>query len=85
METPGDVHIYLTASEIERLTGRKYGKYQRQVLAERGWTFEVDADGRPLVLRQLHDARLGAKTSTAKRARGPRLEGLSSRCGGGPK
>ena len=77
--------IYLTTDELERLTGRKYAKVQRQVLAERGWKFEVDADGRPLVLRQLHDERLGAKTSTAKRVRGPRLEGLSSRSGRGPK
>lgn len=80
-----DTETYLTEDEIARLTGRKYAKLQRQVLADRGWKFEVDADGRPLVLRQLHDERLGAKTSTAKRARGPRLEGLSSRRGAGPK
>lgn len=72
--------IYLTPTEIERLTGRKYSKYQRQVLAERGWKFEVDADGRPLILRQLHDERLGAKTvNAANRRRGVRIEGLSSR------
>jgi len=80
LQTDRYTDIYLTPSEIERLTGRKYSKYQRQVLAERGWKFEVDADGRPLILRQLHDERLGAKTETsAARRRGPRLEGLSSR------
>lgn len=73
-----DAETYLTENEIARLTGRRYAKYQRQSLAERGWKFEVDADGRPLVLRQQHDERLGAKTSTARRAR-PRLDGLSSR------
>lgn len=80
-----DAETYLTEDEIARLTGRRYPKYQRKVLAEGQWKFEVDADGRPLVLRQLHDERLGAKMSTAKRARGPRLEGLNSRRGRGPK
>ncbi len=78
VQTDRYIDIYLTPSEIERLTGRKYAKVQRKVLAARGWKFELDADGRPLLLRELHDQRLGVRASTAKRARGPRLEGLSS-------
>lgn len=72
-----DENTYLTKAEIRRLTGRKYAKAQCRVLAERKWTFEPDGDGHPLILRSVHDARLGEKRQ--QKPRGPRLEGLSSR------
>ena len=69
---------YLTEAEIRALTGRKYPKVQARILAELGWTFQPDGDGRPLVLRAYHDARLGMAPKTARR-RAPRLEGLARR------
>lgn len=67
---------YLSADELERLTGKKYGKAQCKVLAARGWVFEPGDDGRPIVLRAYHDQRLGLK-GPAKRRR-PRLDGLAA-------
>lgn len=69
---------YLTEAEIGRLTRRKYAKVQAKVLAERGWLFTLDGDGRPLVLRAYHDQQLGLAPTLA-RARRPRLAGLSHR------
>jgi len=70
-----DENTYLTEAEIQRLTGRRYPKVQAKVLAENGWTISLDADGRPLVLRAAHDARMGMPQKAARR--GPRLEGLA--------
>lgn len=73
-----DADTYLTEAEIARLTGKVYPKVQAKVLAERGWTFEFDGDGLPLVLRAYHDRRMGMAPQTT-RARRPRLAGLSRR------
>jgi hypothetical protein len=67
--------LYLTPAEIERLTGRVYGAAQCKVLAERGWKFEPDANGAPVVLRAYHDMRMGMTPATKRR--GPRLQGLA--------
>lgn len=67
---------YLRPDELERLTGRKYGKAQAKKLAVLGWTFEMSGDGKVLVLRAYHDQRMGLK-SPAKRRR-PRLDGLAA-------
>lgn len=72
-----DENTYLSKAEIRRLTARKYKKAQCRILAERGWKFEPDGDGHPLVLRTVHDARFGEKSIAPRRR--PRLEGLSSR------
>jgi len=71
-----DADTYLTELEIERLTGRKYAKAQARVLADRKWAFELDGDGKALVLRAYHDQRLGLNRP-AKRRR-PRLTGLAA-------
>ena len=73
-----DADTYLTEAEIERLTGRQYAKVQAKVLADRGWTFEPDGDGKPLVLRAYHDRRMGMVQETPRQRR-PRLVGLSHR------
>lgn len=67
---------YLSAAELERLTGKKYGKAQCKALAERGWVFEPGSDGKPLVLRAYHDARLGMGKPVKRRR--PRLTGLAA-------
>jgi len=71
-----DEETYLSDSEIRRLTRRSYAKAQCKMLGELGWPFQPDGEGRPLVLRAVHDERMGLKPS-AKRRR-PRLEGLSA-------
>lgn len=67
---------YLEPDEIETLTGRKYPGPQCRVLAERGWKFFPDADGRPQVLRAYHDQMMGLTPKQPPR-RGPRLAGLA--------
>jgi hypothetical protein len=73
-----DADTYLSELEIARLTGKKYPKVQARALADRGWTFVLDGDGLPLVLRAYHDARLGIDPKPT-RPRQPRLEGLARR------
>lgn len=67
---------YLTDDELVRLTGKKYGKAQRKFLAEHGWVFETDGNGRTLVLRAYHDQRMGLGKPAARRR--PRLTGLAA-------
>ena len=43
--------MFLTATELEDLTGYKTGKRQCRWLAEQGYSFDVRADGRPAVSR----------------------------------
>lgn len=66
---------YLTEAEVRRLTGRVYPSRQRVALAREKWSFAVDADGRPLVLRVYHDERMGVKPVRRKSVR---VEGLAS-------
>lgn len=78
---PRDADTYLSEAEIERLTGRHYPKVQCRVLAAGDWPFSVDADGRPLVLRAVHDKRMGLDLDSAAgraRKRRPRLAGLAA-------
>jgi len=51
--------MLMTDSEITEVTGRQRPKAQIRWLKARGWPFEVDADGRPKVLRSVMVARLG--------------------------
>jgi hypothetical protein len=71
-----DADTYLTEAEIRHLTKRKYAKAQCKVLADRGWAFEVDGNGYPVVLRAFHDQKLGLKEPSKRRR--PRLSGLSA-------
>ena len=67
---------YLTEAEIERLTGRTSPAAQCRRLVAIEMPFIPDADGRPLVLRAVHDQRAGLKRE--KVPRGPRLAGLAA-------
>jgi len=71
-----DEDTYLSADEIRRITRRTYAKAQCKMLSELGWPFQPDGEGRPLVLRAVHDERMGLKSTTKRRR--PRLEGLSA-------
>lgn len=75
-EVMRDADTYLSEAEIERLSGKKYPKVQAKVLAARGWTLELDGDGKVLILRAYHDQRLGLKMPSNKRR--PRLENLAA-------
>jgi hypothetical protein len=73
-----DEETYLTDVELVRITKKHYAKAQCRVLAELRppLPFQPGGDGRPLVLRAVHDAWLGLKPASKRRR--PRLEGLSA-------
>ncbi len=60
--------LFLTSDEICELTGRKLRSAQLRWLMDRGWIFETNAAGKPLVLRSYVDRRLGGapKGTTGK-------------------
>ena len=49
--------MFLTADDIEELTGYKLPAKQRQWLAANGYSFDVRADGRPVVSRAYYESR----------------------------
>lgn len=58
---------FLTNEEIYRLTGTRNRELQLDYLASRGWLFDTDRTGRPIVAREYFRARLvggGAKNSS---------------------
>ena len=58
---------FLTEEELRELTGRALRKRQREWLQTEGWTFTVNANGRPIVSRAHMEAMLGgsnAETAT---------------------
>ena len=55
--------IFLSESEIRELTGRVRQADQRRWLRERGWMFEENANGRPIVLRTYAETRLGGEAA----------------------
>ena len=58
---------FLTAEEMRDLTGRALHKRQREWLQAEGWTFTVNAAGRPIVSRAHMETMLGgAKNDTAE-------------------
>lgn len=69
---------FLTAEELQELTGRVLYKRQREWLQAQGWTFTVNANGRPIVSRAHMEAMLGgAKIEQPKeRAYRPNLEAI---------
>jgi len=62
--------MFLTTDELEDLTGYKRRSSQREWLRARAYPFELDAWGRPKVLRSHVEQRLGG---TIDRPREPRL------------
>ena len=55
----------LTADEVSDITGRKTFGKQIEWLRHRGWIFEINAAGRPIVGRYYLRAKLGGNTPTA--------------------
>jgi hypothetical protein len=51
--------MFLTADELRTMTGYKRPADQSRWLSSRGWMFEHDAAGRPIVLRTYAEHRLG--------------------------
>jgi hypothetical protein len=58
--------VFLSASELVDLTGLKRKKAQAAWLREQGYLVELDARGRPKVLRAVVEARLGAVVTQQK-------------------
>lgn len=68
---------FLTDAEVVRLTGSPRRTRQTEWLADHGYEFEINAAGRPIVLRSVVLARLGQK-SEKKKEPAPRWEALRS-------
>ena len=52
------VAMFLSGDELYRLTARKRPSAQRRWLTARGWRFELDGFGRPVVLREEAERRM---------------------------
>lgn len=50
--------MFLTPDELQDLTGYKRNADQRAWLSDRGWRFEVSANGRPVVSRSFAESML---------------------------
>ena len=57
-----DSHIFLSKSDLQQLTGRLRPTAQRNWLLKRGWKFEVDAIGKPVVAVSEAERRLVGKS-----------------------
>lgn len=66
--------MFLTADELADLTGFKRPGAQYRWLRDEGWPVKQDAKGRPLLLRSVVEARLGAVP--VHRQAGPNWEAL---------
>jgi|JI8StandDraft_1071087.scaffolds.fasta_scaffold1412152_1 hypothetical protein len=53
--------MFLNAEEIAELTGRKRVHLQLEWLTQRGWLHEVNAAGRPIILRNYAENRLSGR------------------------
>ena len=53
--------MFLTADDIQQLTGYKLPGCQRRWLAENGYSFDVRADGKPIVSKAHYESRHGEK------------------------
>jgi hypothetical protein len=58
--------VFLTAAELVDLTGLKRPTRQHAWLVAAGYPVQLDARGRPKVLRAVVEARLGATGATPK-------------------
>ena len=66
--------MFLTPPELADLTGLRRPSAQYEWLRENGWPVERNAKGRPLVLRAVAEARLGAVP--VEKQSGPNWEAL---------
>jgi hypothetical protein len=56
---------FLSAEDLIELTGRKSAHRQTEWLRKKGWKFEVNATGRPIVSRSYLEYRLGGVAQPA--------------------
>ena len=56
---------FLTADELAEITGRKHTAHQREWLDRNGWTYVVNACGRPIVGRWYARQKLAGITPAA--------------------
>jgi hypothetical protein len=63
--------MFLTPAEVAQLTGRKYASAQRRALRRKGYPFEEDDAGRPLVLIATVERRIVGKATTPEPPPGP--------------
>ena len=70
------IPLLLLPEELRQLTEFARRREQRERLAEMGIPFEVGRNGRPLVLREVVQARFGAAATKTGRQTQPDLEAL---------
>lgn len=58
--------MFLTDTDLEQLTGRKYFKVQAKWLARHGYKFEMNAHGRPVVLLSAVQEKLSPSVSSSR-------------------
>lgn len=63
--------MFLPPQEIERITRRKQAAAQRRVLAAKGYPFDQDAAGYPLVLWSVVEQRFAQPESSTRRGPNP--------------
>ena len=68
--------MFLTNKQIKQLTGYQKPALQRQWLVDNGYSFDVRADGRPVVSQAHYESRHG--TISARRASVPDLAALDN-------
>jgi hypothetical protein len=67
--------IRLTPVELKELVGSTHKKKQIEWLGQRGWRFDLDINGRPIVIRSFLEARLGVTSTRAEKSDArPRFE-----------
>ena len=64
--------LFLDADELFELTGYRLAKYQAKELRRRGWRFECNAAGRPLVARAYFERRMVGQAAAPEPAPPPR-------------
>lgn len=57
---------FLTKEEVIELTGMKRQASQITWLSKKGWIFEVNAAGRPIISREYVRAKLGGGSASAQ-------------------
>lgn len=69
--------MFLTTDEVHRITRKRQRAAQIRVLTEKGYQFDLDAAGWPLVLRSTVEARHAAQARPAA-SRGPDAAALAA-------
>jgi Domain of unknown function (DUF4224) len=77
---PMDKTIRLSSEELSELVGSSRKQKQIEWLGHRGWRFDLDVNGRPIVMKSYLESRLGVTSAKpeANQSR-PRFELLATR------